>query len=94
MPFSTNFQSVITQLAMADVAQKIGDIKCSSTLDHTSALMSSIAASSAKGKTAMLVSGAPTSLEDCVTDTPDPSITLIGTCHWFFHDRTLVTSPF
>jgi hypothetical protein len=54
--FFDQFQSVITQLAIADAEQKIGDIRISGTADHTSVLMESIAAESAKVKTAMLVS--------------------------------------
>jgi hypothetical protein len=58
--FFDQFQSVITQLAAADVEQKIGDIMLSNTapLEHKSVLMESIAAESAKVKTAMLVSSA------------------------------------
>jgi hypothetical protein len=50
------FQSVITQLAVADAQQKIGDITLSGTLEHNSVLMESISQKSADVKRAMLVS--------------------------------------
>lgn len=54
--FFNQFQSVITQLAVADAQQKIGDITLSGISEHNSVLMESIAAKSAEVKTAMLVS--------------------------------------